>query len=77
MPENPYKIATFVLAAVIAYDMRVTRHNRKMAQRIVQENIDLTKIAAHLNKQVEFLASKIDESNVVIDEFDRIIFTNL
>lgn len=76
MPDK-FKIATALLVLSSIYDHQVHRRNKKTFESLVKENENLRQAGKTLMKQYEYLASKMDEHDVPITEFDRIILTNL
>jgi hypothetical protein len=74
---NKFKIATAVLAVAFIHDTVVSHRNRKKFEAMKENNHNLFIIADGLNKQVEYLTHVMNEHEVPVTEFDRIIMSNL
>lgn len=83
MPDK-FKIATAVLAAVVAYDARITLTRIKPAvKRLIESNDSLLEMNSALYELLEesmarsaYLASVIDKHEIELDAFDEIAIIN-
>jgi hypothetical protein len=75
---NQLKPAHALFVIALAYDLNVARINKKRQQRLTEQNALLNAYTAHLEKQIDYLTSKLDEHDVPVTEFDKIVMnTNL
>lgn len=64
------------IAITAAQQVRIHRL-KKNNRTLVRDHHIMTNVAQFLEKQVNFLANKLDENEVEISEFDKIAFHNL
>jgi len=70
------KIATAVISLVVAHELGAQRF-RKKANANRDTALMLLDEHATMKKQLEYLARKMDDSDIELDEFDLIVLTNL
>lgn len=83
MPDK-FKIATAVLAAVVAYDAHINLHRIKpAAKRLFESNDSLHEMNSNLAELLQesyarsaYLASVIDKHEIELDDFDKIAIIN-
>jgi hypothetical protein len=63
--------------ASVAYDMMVTRRNKKRYAEVLDRNIKYQNMIASQQRQIAYLASMLDKHEVKLSEFDLIAFSNL
>lgn len=68
--ETNWKLVSGILAAVLIYDCRIAYKNKKRFAR----NQEVLKRA---NELTLFYASKLEEHQIPLDAFDRIIIDNI
>jgi transcription initiation factor TFIIIB Brf1 subunit/transcription initiation factor TFIIB len=76
MPDK-YKIATVILAAALTWDTTVHYRNKKKFKQIQEDQrVNLNMLRLY-QKQIMYLGTKMEEHDIPLSEFDRIIMRNL
>lgn len=73
---NTLKVVNGVLMLALAYDYRIATKNRTKYAAILEENNHLKDHILHAQFMVGYLAKKLEEHEIEIDEFDMIVLNN-
>lgn len=65
------------LIATLIYDAQAGYRNKRRFNQLQEQNQHLWKQVQTSAKQVDFLCNLMDEHNVPVTEFDKIVFNNL
>lgn len=71
------KIVNGALILALVYDLRNARKNRMKYEEILEENTIIQKNFTHAQFMVGYLAKKLEENEIELDEFDLIALNNL
>lgn len=74
---HPAHIVKIVVCVAVMRDMYKTYQHTKELATVQKENQQLHTVLDEAACLVSYLSNKLDEHDVPIDEFDRIVFKNL